>query len=83
MRVFSKVAKNSLDGCLGQISHLPIARASADVVATTSLVDGLMKTLVPPELNYRFSYYNALTSSTGLPCRRDSSGTQQLCIASL
>ena len=42
---FSNVAKNALLGCSAQITNLPIAKASAVVVATTSESDGLMKIL--------------------------------------
>lgn len=48
MRAFWKLSKKALEGCSAQSSHFPMARASADVVATTSLVEGLMKTLNSP-----------------------------------
>jgi len=39
-----KVAKKSLEECTGQITHLFMARASAMVVQSTSVTDGLMNT---------------------------------------
>ena len=39
-----KAEKNSLQGCIGQTSQRPSASASAEVVATTSEVEGLTKT---------------------------------------
>ena len=42
---FGNVPKNSLLGCLAQMTYLPMANASAVVVATTSESDGLMNTL--------------------------------------
>jgi hypothetical protein len=39
-----KRLKNALQGRSGTTAHLPIAKASAVVVATTSDVDGLTKT---------------------------------------
>lgn len=44
-RQLSNSAKKALQGWSAQISHLPIARASALVVATTSLVLGFTRTL--------------------------------------
>lgn len=44
MRQFLNCEKNWLDGWSAQMTHLPMASASAVVVATTSLVDGLMNT---------------------------------------
>ena len=46
MRALRKFcSKKTLLGCLAQMTHLPMARASAEVVATTSLVLGFTKTL--------------------------------------
>lgn len=69
MRVFSNVAKKALDGCSGHTSHLPIASASADVVATTSLMEGLMNTLacptpthITPSIGNRYHNYMSMPS---------------------
>lgn len=44
MRQLGKRWKNMLDGCSATTTHLPMASASAVVVATTSLRLGLMNT---------------------------------------
>lgn len=46
-RQLSKRLKKALQGCSAQMTHFPMARASALVVATTSLVLGLTNTLRP------------------------------------
>ena len=44
MRQFLNCEKNWLEGWSAQMTHLPMASASAVVVATTSLVEGFMNT---------------------------------------
>ena len=46
MRQFLNWEKKRLEGWSAQMTHLPMASASAVVVATTSLVEGLMNTCV-------------------------------------
>ena len=45
VRQLGKVLKKALEGCCAQMTYLPMASASAVVVATTSDSDGLMNTL--------------------------------------
>lgn len=43
VKQFGNWAKKSLDGCDGTTTNFPIPNASATVVQSTSLVEGLMK----------------------------------------
>ena len=75
---------NSLQGCRAAMTHLPIANASTDVVATTSLVLALMNVCGPSKACQTVAVTTSraqMSASTALRATNNMSlDTMQACV---